>query len=42
MTIFDPFELTLIPPNHFSFGGLDRDVISREEANCLDTVLENP
>ncbi|MDP6488993.1 MAG: NAD(+) diphosphatase, partial [SAR324 cluster bacterium] len=29
-------------PNHFSFGGLDRDVISREESNCLDFVLERP
>jgi len=40
--IFDPYELTLRAPNHFSFGGLDRDVISREESNCLDFVLERP
>ena len=42
MKIFDPYELTLRAPNHFSFGGLDRDVISREESNCLDFVLERP
>ena len=42
MTIFDAHELTLSTPNHFSFGGLDRDVLSREEANCIDTVLEHP
>ena len=42
MIIFDPSELTLLTPNHFSFGGLDRDVILREKANCLDSVLENP
>ena len=42
MIIFDPSELTLLTPNHFSFGGLDRDVILREKANCLDYVLENP
>ena len=42
MIIFDPYELTLHTPNHFSFGGLDRDVISREKASCLDCVLENP
>jgi NAD+ diphosphatase len=40
--IFDPYELTHRAPNHFSFGGLDRDVISREESNCLDFVLERP
>jgi len=40
--IFDPHELTHRAPNHFSFGGLDRDVISREESNCLDFVLERP
>ena len=42
MKIFDPYELTHRAPNHFSFGGLDRDVISREESNCLDFVLERP
>ena len=42
MKIFDPHELTHRAPNHFSFGGLDRDVISREESNCLDFVLERP
>ena len=42
MTIFDPFELTLIPPNHFSFGGLDRDVIVREREDCLDFILRLP
>ena len=42
MTIFDPYELTLRAPNHFSFGGLDRDVISREEPGCLDSILEHP
>ena len=42
MTIFDPYELTLRAPNHFSFGGLDRDVISREDLHCLNSVLEHP
>ena len=42
MKIFDHYELTHRAPNHFSFGGLDRDVISREESNCLDFVLERP
>ena len=42
MITFDPSELTQRTPNHFSFGGLDRDVITREKANCLDYVLENP
>ena len=42
MKIFDPYELTHRAPNHFSFGGLDRDVISREEPGCLDSVLEHP
>ena len=42
MKIFDPYELTHRAPNHFSFGGLDRDVNSREESNCLDFVLERP
>ena len=42
MTIFDPYELTLRAPNHFSFGGLDRDVISREEPGFLDSILEDP
>ena len=42
MTIFDAHEFTLSTPNHFSFGGLDRDVILREEASCIDSVLEHP
>ncbi len=42
MKIFDPYELTLRAPNHFSFGGLDRDVVSREESSCLDSALERP
>ena len=42
MIIFDPSELNQRTPNHFSFGGLDRDVITREKVNCLDYVLDNP
>ena len=42
MIIFAPSELTQRTPNHFSFGGLDRDVITREKDNCLDYVLANP
>ena len=42
MIIFDPSEITLRAPNHFSFGGLDRDVILREMPRCLEYVLENP
>ena len=42
MIIFNPSELTLCPPNHFSFGGIDRDFILREKPSCLDYVLENP
>jgi len=42
MTIFNPFELTLLAPNHFGFGGLDRDVLAREHENCLDLILRHP
>ena len=42
MTIFNPFELTLLAPNHFGFGRLDRDVLAREHENCLDLILRHP
>jgi len=30
MTNFDAYQLTAAPPNHLSFGGLDRDSLTRE------------
>ena len=39
MIVFDPYELTPNTPNHFSFGGLDRDVIARENEDCINLVL---
>lgn len=41
MTVFDPYELTLKTPNHFSFGGLDRDVFTRESEDCIDLILKH-
>ena len=42
MTIFNPLEITLLAPNHFGFGGLDRDVLAREHENCLDLIIRHP
>ena len=42
MTIFNPFDLTIPPPNHFGFGGLDRDLLARDREDCLDLVLNHP
>ena len=41
MTVFDSFELTSKPPNNFSFGGLDRDVTTREKDDCIDMVIRD-
>jgi len=42
MTIFNPFELALPAPNHFGYGGIDRDVLTREREDCLELILRNP
>jgi len=42
MTVFDPFELTSKAPNNLSFGGLDRDVITREKDDCIDMIIRDP
>ena len=42
MTVFDPFELTSRTPNNLSFGGLDRDVTTREKDDCIDMILKDP
>ena len=40
MEIFDPYELAPHIPNYFSYSGLDRDFLLREDDFCLDSVLE--
>ena len=42
MTVFDPFELTSKTPNNLSFGGLDRDVTTREKDDSIDMILKDP
>ena len=39
MTVFDPFELTHQLPNHFGFGGLDRDTLNRENNDFVGSIL---
>lgn len=42
MKVFDPYELSSRSPNHLSYGGLDRDTITRERVDCFDFVLKLP
>ena len=42
MTIFDPLKLTGKAPNNLSFGGLDRDVTTRNNDDCLNMIIRNP
>ena len=41
MTVFDPFELMLHFPNHFGFGGLDRDSLNRENNDFVGLILRD-
>jgi len=38
MTDFDSNELTSYIPNHFGYGGLDRDVFNRENEDFIDSI----
>ena len=38
MTFFDPYELTSQNPNHFGYGGLDRDFSNRENEEFIDYI----
>ncbi len=34
MTDFDAYRLTALAPNHFGYGGIDRDHLAREQHGC--------
>ena len=41
MHIFDPYELTGLKTNHFSFGGLDRGAELHEDKDCIQKLLKS-